>query len=357
MTASWLRSAERAGAAVLITLAGLVVAGSARTAAAEDLAATAGSVLRAVSCSSTSACFAVGGSTGVTTTDAGAHWTRVASPPGVFDLTGVSCWSATRCLVVGSGNGDAGAIYRTSDGGMTWRTLPAVLPGGFFLAISCPSRDVCVATGNSGAIFSTADGGRTWHGQFRTEASLINGIDCVSTTVCEAVGYSGGNGVLGLALRTTDGGRTWVPQQLPAAITFPIGVACPSVTTCTTVGQTTIRSGSVQVGVIAATTDGGTTWHRQRVPTGYTYLAGVACPQVGLCAASGYGPQAITATVDGGHTWTPQGPRHGAFLPGLTCATPSICVAVGETRFGFAAIYRTDDGGQRWERQPIGTAA
>jgi photosystem II stability/assembly factor-like uncharacterized protein len=291
----------------------------------------------------------------VATHDAGAHWSVVASPPNVFDLSAAACWSATRCLAVGSDRRDEGAIYRTSDGGRTWRTLPAVLPGGFFLAISCPSRDVCFATGNSGAVFSTSDGGRTWTGKFLADINLINGIDCVSTSVCEAVGYDGGNGVLGTAVRTTDGGKSWVPQPVPAAMSFPTGVACPSITTCTAVGQTTIRGGSVQVAVIAVTTDAGTTWHRQRIPTGFTNLSGVACPQVGICEASGYGPQAVAGTADGGRTWTPQGPR-AAVLYGITCATPSICVAVGETRFGRGAIYRTDDRGQVWERQLIGQA-
>jgi photosystem II stability/assembly factor-like uncharacterized protein len=355
MRASWLRTAERVSAALLIAGAGVLVAGSG-PAAAQHVAPARAPVpaLKAVSCSSTTSCFAVGGSTVVATTDAGAHWTVVASPPNVFDLTGAACWSATRCLVVGSGNGDAGAIYRTSDGGLTWRTLPAVLPGGLFFAISCASRDMCIATGNSGGVFSTTDGGRTWNGRFLPDANLINGIDCVSTTVCEAVGYNGGNGVFALALRTTDGAKTWTSQVLPTTVQFPTAVACPSSTACTAVGQSTIKGGSVQRGVIAATTDAGTTWHRQRVPDGYTYLSAIACPQVGVCETSGYGPRSVLGTVDGGSTWTPQGPA-GGLLYGIDCATPSICVAVGDTKFGRGAIFRTDDGGQSWQRQLIGT--
>lgn len=352
MKASSLRTA---GLALMVAVGGIVGAGPGGTAAAQDLAVAQVAVgeLKAVSCPSAASCFAVGGATVVATTDYGASWTVVASPPHVFDLAALTCHSRTWCIAAGSRDGDAGAVYATANGGMTWRIQPAALPGGFFLAISCASHAVCLATGNGGAVFSTVDAGRTWSGQSLTNVSLINGIDCVTTTVCEAVAYSGHNGVFGVALRTTDGGQNWVEQPLPSSVPFPEAVTCPSIDVCVAVGQNTIRHGSEQVGVIAMTRDGGTTWRRREVPGGYTNFGGVDCPAIGVCEAVGYGPNAILGTVDGGRTWTPQGPDT-AFLRAISCPTQSTCVAVGETDAGRGAIYRTTSGGRTWHREPIG---
>lgn len=336
--------------AVALMFVGVVGAASAVAVARPR---TAVSVLQAVSCPSVATCHTVGGATVIGTIDGGTNWTVASSPPNAFDLTDTACVSAKTCWVIGSDNSDAGAVYKTVDGGTTWRVQSAVIPGGFFLAISCASRVVCVATGNTGAVFTTGDGGRSWHGQSLTDATLINGIDCPTTMVCEAVGYRGRDGVTGVALRTTDGGDTWTPQALPASVQFPTSVSCPSIDACVAVGQETIHSGSTQVGVIVTTADGGTTWRRRQVPDGYTDLLGVACPAAEVCEAVGDGPQAVLGTVDGGRTWTPQGPGTAA-LNGISCPNATTCVAVGQTNAGRAAIYRTTNGGHAWQRQPIG---
>ena len=352
MRVLWLGSA---GLALMLAGGAMAGAGPAGRAAAQNLAVPHVAVgeLKAVSCSSAVSCFAVGGANVVATTYDGAGWTSVTAPPHVFDLVTLACPSRARCLVAGSRDGDAGAVYATADGGTTWRIQSAAVPGGFFLAISCASRAVCVATGNGGAVFSTVDAGRTWHGQSLTNVSLINGIDCVTTTVCEAVAYSGHADAFGVALRTTDGGLSWVEQPLPSSVPFPEAVACPSIDTCVAVGQNTVLNGSRQVGVIAVTRDGGTTWRRRQVPDGYTNLSGVDCPDIAMCEAVGYGPKAVLGTVDGGRTWTPQGPAT-TVLRGISCPNPSTCTAVGETDTGRGAIYRTTTGGSTWRRQPIG---
>ena len=83
------------------------------------------------------------------------------------------------------------------------------------------------------------------------------------------------------------------------------------------------------------------------------YLSGVACAGADLCAAVGLGTRAIVGTRDGGATWTTQGPG-AADLRGVSCPSTTTCVAVGATRSGLAAVYRTSDSGHSWQRQPIG---
>ena len=54
---------------------------------------------------------------------------------------------------------------------------------------------------------------------------------------------------------TTNGGATWVTQTGPTGLTDLTSIACPSVTTCIAVGDTTGFASA-----IVTTSDGGTTW-------------------------------------------------------------------------------------------------
>jgi len=72
----------------------------------------------ALSCPTATTCFAVGSTTILATTDAGAHWARQSVPDGVLDLSGVSCASTDQCVAVGessASNTDA-VVLATSNG-------------------------------------------------------------------------------------------------------------------------------------------------------------------------------------------------------------------------------------------------
>ena len=341
-------------------LAGTIVLVALGVAAPADAGSPAAAGLRAlmgVSCPTTSDCLAVGSAdTGapvvVATSDAGATWTVTPTPPGAETLGAVECWSAERCLVGGSGFGDAGALYRTLDGGLTWHVTPAVVPGGFFLSISCHTAAFCVAGGPFGYIFRSLDAGRTWDEQRLTNASMTNALDCITTTVCQGVGWSGG-AFWGVSLRTKDAGLTWRVTGIQHTLAFPTGVSCTSVDTCVLVAQDTVNGGSRQVARTGKSHNGGKNWTRHDVPGGYTTAEAVDCPSADVCEAGTLGRTGMLGSTDGGRTWHGQGPSI-SFVRGMSCPTRSTCVAVGETRFGGASIHRTTDGGATWVRQPIG---
>ena len=73
-----------------------------------------GSALTAVSCSTTSNCVAVGGSTIWTTTDGGSSWTSQAVPSPTEVLTGISCPSTITCVAVGINTQGGGLIVGSS---------------------------------------------------------------------------------------------------------------------------------------------------------------------------------------------------------------------------------------------------
>ena len=135
-----------------------------------------------------------------------------------------------------------------------------------------------------------------------SSAGTLDAISCATATSCEAVG---GN----VVLATTDGGATWATQTVPAGVSSLTGISCVSATTCEAVGYNYNTVTSTSTGVVLATTDGGTTWVTQTTPTGTGTLTGVSCATATVCEAVGATTSfglAILATTNGGATWTAQ---------------------------------------------------
>ena len=57
--------------------------------------------------------------------------------------------------------GEAGAIYRSDDAGLTWRALPSPYAGSWFGAVAL-DRDRLVLAGLKGHLFQSTDAGETW---------------------------------------------------------------------------------------------------------------------------------------------------------------------------------------------------
>ena len=122
-------------------------------------------------------------------------------------------------------------------------------------------------------------------------------------------------------------------------------VACPSTTVCTAIGETSFIHGSP---AITSTSDGGTTWTTEQVPTGIFGLGGglsdIACAYPGACTAVGVatlnGPGVVIATNNAGLTWATESRASGAFgssVWGLVSVSGCLyCSRRG--RFGYAII-------------------
>jgi len=139
--------------------------------------------------------------------------------------------------------------------------------------VSCPAPLQCVAVGAGDAI-ATTDGGRTWSVQgggpsvgssdpgndAYGESATFKGVACVSAGVCRAtvnvaggrIGY--GEIVSGEGLGTVEYQETGTPSMGT--------ITCPSATSCYAMAGVN----DFPIGVILATTDGGSTWTRQPTP-------------------------------------------------------------------------------------------
>jgi hypothetical protein len=160
-----------------------------------------GSELNAVSCSSATACTAVGAgeASPLVLRWNGIAWTRQFTPdlPALSstNLLGTSCPSATTCTAVGfSQSSSFGPLAERWDG-VSWTTQPTPAvpqPGGTFNQVSCPSTSACVAVGDN-AVLDRWAAGSGWMQETvplpGADSTVFMGVSCPKTHVCTAVGY------------------------------------------------------------------------------------------------------------------------------------------------------------------------
>jgi hypothetical protein len=225
-----------------------------------------GSSLFAVSCTSASACTAVGdysNAAGLVLAVAerwnGKSW-RIQPIPRtakVTQLFGVSCPAARACTAVGyqnSGIGDAQPLAEAWNG-TRWHVQPVPLPrkapGGALSAVSCTAPRACTATGTNfsttGPTLAERWNGTSWGVQptpnptnFTTsrEEVALDGVSCTSATACTASGKYSPGGSAAYFIEAWNG-RNWrlVTAPLPAGFAQGAlnGMSCAPAR-CTAVG-------------------------------------------------------------------------------------------------------------------------
>jgi serine/threonine-protein kinase len=336
--------------------------------------------LYGVSCTSPTACIAVGTSGNGTTVATslaerwnGTNWTiqQTPGPPGATSssLYSVSCTSPDACIAVGNfRRSGVTEPLAESWSGTKWALQQAPGPPGAdaeFYGISCSSATACTAVGNSGFGAALAErwNGSTWTIQRTPKPggaiyrfTFLNSVSCTSPAACTAVGesdtglaYSPAN--IGYqSLAETWNGAAWTIQHTPrsgAGIdSFLYGVSCTSPAECTAAGDNdSPASGSV----VLAERWNGTNWAAQPTtnPSGGPFeFAGVSCTSPGSCTAvgdaypEGYG---LVAERWNGTNWavTPAPRPAGDFYASLfsvSCTSPTACIAVGQSDNGAGSI-------------------
>jgi large repetitive protein len=323
-----------------------------------------------ISCPSTSECFATaGGQTSYTpimlgTTDGGTTWSVQSTPSGADFFTSVACPSTSECVTVGEGSSPDGTgsnpafVMTTPNGGTTWTAQPNPIGVGGGMGVSCPSTAVCYEVGGSifqgGSITKTTDGGKTWSiVTVPTSVALLEAVSCSSTTTCIASGASVDNSNP-LFLITTNGGTTWTTASATGDSDSYDAISCPSPSAC-------VAAGLFPAG-IDTTENGGSSWQAQTIPDDTQQLTSVSCTSNSVCYALGSGANGpvVLTTTTGGQSWTSSTvPTSVEGLSGISCASPAACTAVGRNSSDGAAIVDTSDGGNSWtaETPPSGATS
>jgi hypothetical protein len=255
-----------------------------------------GAAFRLVSCVSSQFCM-VAGPHGARTFD-GRSWSRPKVVDADGELDALSCASPTLCVA-----GDNGGRVLAFDG--TRWSLVERLGDASIRAVSCPSVRFCMVMDAAGRIV-TFDG-TTWK-KGPTPPGLYAGLTCLSSSFCVMVGGFDA---------TFYNGKKWSASQQVVNAESIFAVSCGSVTDC------------VALSDFDAATYDGSGWSIQRADRGQAAELSVSCPTSAFCAASDYYGNAFTyadgvwsspAVVDPGGYW----------LDALSCTSASFCAAGDE---------------------------
>jgi hypothetical protein len=249
--------------------------------------------------------------------------------------------------------GQAQAAWRTQ------RTPNPVLANGSLAAVACAGPAFCLAVGGyedqfgaGHALAERWDGARWAVQPARDPATAVwtglTGISCASAASCTAVGWYFTAAGRRVPIAERWNGARWAVQPVPSPSaslgSILSGVSCATPGSCTAVGQSIGKGGSVAA--LAARWNGDR-WTLQQVPKRAlgSELSGVSCPTATSCVAVGAAASATSqltlAARWNGKTWVlgaspvPAGAK-GAGFNGISCVSATSCVAVGD--YGAPAI-------------------
>jgi photosystem II stability/assembly factor-like uncharacterized protein len=323
------------------------------------------SSLAAISCPSVTTCYVVGSLLVLGTTDGGATWTEQSAPtnqalyrsglPLLAPFDAITCPSTTVCFAMGSGSymvtRDAGRTWTDDEGLVNGR---AVRQGGgygpFGDSITCPSTTMCVTNGTvetksdgpRSEISLTTDSGATWVTERIPKSIGVSDVSCLSTSRCFALGGGGATRAteFGAILASSNGGKSWDTSRYSPGPQGPGTIACTTRKTCMIIEQGS--NGVVE------TTDAGRVWSTRSWSAGIFGFNDVACPSTTSCyAATGNG---ILATRDSGSSWQWQTlPANALGASAITCPSVSTCYAViGTTTQNVGEVVATTNSGSTW---------
>ncbi len=233
--------------------------------------------LKGASCTSSSACTAVGeywkktgGGLPLAERWSGTEWsvqpTRTPTGGSNDSLKGVSCASAKACTAVGYYENSKGTWLTLAEGwnGTEWsvQSTPSPAEGNSYLkSVSCTSATACIAVGNNPGHYPEDPIAERWngtewsaqsiptvtsggHGQLGAEQVELKSVSCTSTTACTAVGHywewTKENEGFYYSLVEVWNGTEWsihTSANMTGDSTDLEGVSCTSATACMAVGQ------------------------------------------------------------------------------------------------------------------------
>jgi hypothetical protein len=351
-----------------------------------------GGSLESVTCTSPTACVAVGsdytGNIGDPIVLAGDPATWVAAQ--VREVTlgasfgsggllwSLACTSATSCLAVGN-DGNNQPLVLSGDPA-SWNVAQAyevTLGSGFgtkgsVVSVTCPSVSSCVAVGWDGKhqpLVLAGDPSTTWTAAQAAEITLgagfgsgayLDSISCASSAACVVTGTD----ATGQPLTLSGDPSTWGAAQATkvtlngvqwGASVFPSALTCLSATSCIDIGSYPTY-GFLTPGGLYYMKGNRTTWNQASATqmTGlspWSFIAGNACRSATFCVAVG-GDGATgepLVLVGNPSTW---GTTHGRVIPlgtgfgsggelsSVACSSATSCVAVGQTYKGQPLVLR-----------------
>lgn len=297
------------------------------------------------------------------------------------NLRDVSCTSLSSCEAVGYSRTKSGVYRALAEhwNGTEWQIRSTPEPAGalnsLLEGVSCASAAKCTAVGyyesSSGVTLGFAEqwDGTQWVLQSTpnpagAKATYPAAVSCTSSVRCTMVGsYENSSGVE-LPFAAGWDGKEWALQTMPSPAggkgVEPRGVSCATSTACLAVGRYENSSGA---GQILSERWNGTEWSIQTAPTpagstsnsfdGVSCISSSSCTAVGVSLAS-TNKYLTLAERWNGSEWkiesTPNSESGESWLSGgVSCASATTCVAVGNSGKALTEIYGNAGSGTAME--------
>ena len=255
------------------------------------------------------------GSNGVVlrSVDEGKSWKRLAvADGGTLDFRGIWAFDEKTAYLMSSGEGDKSRIYKTSDGGESWKMQYSDARKEFFLdSLACSKRTTCYALGDpidGKFVLLETDDGEHWSRialdrlprALEGEGAFAASNRCLLLDGDEIYFVSGGKAAR--VFHSPDKGKSWEVSSVPLA-QGPAGAGifaiAKSEETMVIVGGNYQEPNS-RNGVAAYSTDKGKTWKLAESQPG-GYRSGVASVDGTMFVA--VGTLGTDVSVDGGRHW------------------------------------------------------
>ena len=264
----------------------------------------------------------------IRTVEGGATWSiRTVAGAEKLDFRGIRAFDATTAVIMSSGNAEDGQarIYRTADGGETWKLVYEQKTRGiFFDAIAFWDREhgIVVSDPVEGrfALFTTADGGETWieippaslPAALPNEGAFAASNSCLAVEGQRNVWFVTGGASVARVFRSNDRGKSWhvaeAPMHPPNASSGLFSIAFRDAMNGIAAGGDYAHPAAEPGPAIFLTTDGGATW-RPGAPTdpagmflsSVTYKPGAPGAKSSDVEISAAGTGGIVSMVDGAH--------------------------------------------------------
>jgi len=250
--------------------------------------------------------------------DKGKTWQRSHVEGGeALDFRGIVAFGATSAYVMSSGEGEKSRIYKTSDGGETWKLQYTDKRKEFFLdTLACLSETRCYALGDpldgKFLLLGTTDG-EHWNPRpsEKMPAALPGeGAFAASNTCLLLSGeqiFFGSGGPAARVFHSPDSGRTWTVAETPMAhgnaSSGIFSIARGPKNEVIVVGGD-YKDATKASADAAYSLDEGQTWQLSEPQPG-GYRSAVACGIGPVCVASGPNGEDVSMSQVSGAHWKP----------------------------------------------------
>jgi len=278
------------------------------------------------------------------TTDGGNSWRRIVARGPAPSFTSLAI-APDRPGTIYATDDTGPGVYTSTDGGTTWSVVALPLQAADGLHVVAAGRGTLYATTTSGTVFASTDAGATWR-TVGTRGSLAYGTLVVDPRDATTV-YDAGDGVA----KSVDGGRTWASADTGIVSTVIATLAVDPAS------PTTLYAGA---GGVFESTDGGRSWHAESTGLEGVSIATLAVdPRQPHTIFAGTDSNGLFESRNGGLSWHRVDTGHPVKSVQTVAIDPrhpgTLYVSAWRGGGGPGIFLTSVDGGATWRRITIGS--